>query len=240
MKRALLLALLAACGQQPPVVDAGPLDSGAPDAGGPDAGEPDAGQPDAGPEDAGAVDAGPPNPFADRVASFTPGPGAGFGQNRFPDVVLGPPDGYGASSGSTDVLSLGTGGSIVLELTDIVLVDGPGIDLLVFENAFNAFRETGIVAVSEDGGAWFEFPCAAVVDGGTEGCAGVNPVFSSPSNGISATDPTDAGGDGFDLAQLGVLRARFVRITDSGRNPGAPPTAGFDLDAVSVVNGAPR
>jgi len=242
VKRALLVVLLAGCGQHVvPGVDAGTPDAGQPvnDAG-VDSGIPDAGEPDAGPPDAGPPDAGPPNPFADRVASFTPGPGAGFGQNRFPDIVLGPPEGYGASAGSTDTLSLGTGGSIVLELTDVVLVDGPGVDLLVFENAFSGFRETGIVAVSEDGGSWFEFPCAAVTDGGTEGCAGVSPVFSAPGNGISPTDPMAAGGDAFDLAQLAVPRARFVRITDTGRNPAAPPTAGFDLDAIAVVNGAPH
>ena len=31
-------------------------------------------------------------PWADAVTSFTPGDGAGFGSNYFPDNVLGPPD----------------------------------------------------------------------------------------------------------------------------------------------------
>jgi hypothetical protein len=79
-----------------------------------------------------------------------------------------------------------------------------------------------------------------VVDGGTEGCAGVTPVYSSPDNGISSTDPAVAGGDGFDLADLGISRARFVRVRDSGRNGSGAPGGGFDLDAISVVNGAPR
>jgi hypothetical protein len=152
--------------------------------------------------------------------------------------VLGPPHRAGSGAGSLDVLSLGKEGVIVLELGE-ECVDGPGIDLLVFENAFGGFTETGVVAVSEDGGAWFEFPCAAVVDGGTEGCAGVNPVYASPENGISATDPSVAGGDGFDLATLGVPRARFVRVRDSGKNGYGPPTGGFDLDGVAVVHGEP-
>src|SRR5581483_12025285 len=172
--------------------------------------------------------------------SFTPGQGAGFGQNKMPGVVLGPPQGQGDGSGSTDVVSLGDQGEIVLE-TGITIVDWPGVDLIVFDNAFIGFIETGIVAVREDGGEWFEFPCAAVIDGGTEGCAGVHPVYSSPDNGISPTDPSVAGGDGFDLAQLGVARANYVRVRDSGKNaPYAGPTGGFDLDAISVVNGTPR
>jgi hypothetical protein len=64
-------------------------------------------------------------------------------------------------------------------------------------------------------------------------------VHSSPDNGLSPTDPAVAGGDGFDLATLGVARARFVRIRDSGANGYGGTTGGFDLDAVAVVNGSP-
>jgi hypothetical protein len=46
-----------------------------------------------------------------------------------------------------------------------------------------------------------------------------------------------AGGDGFDLATIGVSRARFVRIRDSGANSYSGTSGGFDLDALSVVNG---
>src|SRR5262249_55619727 len=156
-KRALLLALACACGPAP---GAGPdsgsppdsgvmTDSGVPDAGAPvDSGVPDAGAPDSGEADAGPPDAGmlPALPFGEAVVSFTPGQGAGFGQNKMPGVVLGPPQGQGDSSGSTDVVSLGNGGEIVLE-TGVTIVDGPGVDLIVFENAFIGFTETGIVAV---------------------------------------------------------------------------------------------
>ena len=44
-----------------------------------------------------------------------------------------------------------------------------------------------------------------------------------------------SGGDQFDLATLGVTEARFVRIRDM-QEAGAAPTAGFDLDAVAIVN----
>ena len=187
---------------------------------------------------------GEPTAFADRVVSYSPGANAGFGQADLPDVVLGPPHGGGATSGSLDVLSLGRQGEIILEFTDLGVVDGPGVDLLVFENAFDSpigrFTERGLVAVSADGLTWHEFPCAfADKAGGYPGCAGVTPVLSSPDNGVSATDPAVAGGDGFDLAVLGLPRARFVRIRDSGNNPNGAPSAGFDLDAVAVVNGEP-
>jgi hypothetical protein len=168
-----------------------------------------------------------------RVVSFTPGPGAGFGQSRMPDVVYGPPVGGGACRGSTDVVALGTGGEIVVEMgTDIV--DGPGPDLLVFENPFyigcdpknGVYAELGEISVSEDGVAWATFPCVA---GGPPygSCAGWHPV----SDTANAAAP---GGDPFDLADVGVTRARFVRVRDvaSGADPG-----GFDLDAMAVTSG---
>ena len=188
--------------------------------------------------DAGARDAG--DPWADRVVRFAPGPGAGFGQDKLPDVVLGAPSGQGDSAGSLDVLSLGKGGEIELEFVDFAIVDGPGVDLLVFENGFVGYLELGVVAVSEDGVDWRTFPCAAPLDGVVTGCAGTRPVSANPSLGISGTDPSVAGGDGFDLFDVGLSRARFVRITDTGTNRFyGPPGGGFDLDAVAVINAEP-
>ncbi len=180
-----------------------------------------------------------PWPFADSVVSWTPGEGAGYGQDRFPDVVLGPPRPPEGGGGSLDVLSLGRAGEIVLGFRDRVLVDGPGPDLLVFENPFAGWVETAFVAVSDDGVTWSEWPCdPADAAGGYPGCAGVAPVLASPGSGIDPTDPAVAGGDAFDLAALGVSRARWVRIRDSGANTYAGTGGGFDLDAVAIVNGA--
>lgn len=225
----LSLVLLWGCGPPPRTVDGGEATHD-------DAQLADAGLPDAGPGDAGSRW---PDPWADRVVRVQFGDGAGFGQDRFPQVVLGPPEGGGASSGSLDVLSLGREGVIELEFTDLVAVDGPGVDLLVFENPFGTFFETGVVAVSDDGVDWREFPCATDdPDAGFPGCAGARVVFGNPAQGVSATDPTVAGGDGFDLSLVGLPCARFVRVRDSGKNRfyGAPG-GGFDLDAVAVVNG---
>ena len=68
------------------------------------------------------------------------------------------------------------------------------------------------------------------------GCAGYAPVFANGDLGISSVDPTVSGGDQFDLATIGTTNARFVRIRDV-QGAGAAPTAGFDLDAVAIVNG---
>lgn len=180
------------------------------------------------------------DPFADAVVSFELGEGAGFGEVDLPDIVLGAPNGAGEYSGGLDVLSLGDGGEIVLELTDIGVVDGDGIDLLIFENPFVDWIETGRVAISEDGVIWHEFPCEPTnAAQGYPGCAGVEPVFAAWDNGIDPTNPVLAGGDPFDLAQLGVKRARFIRITDTGYNNYDGIVGGFDLDALAVVNGEP-
>lgn len=179
-----------------------------------------------------------PWPFVDAVVSYLPGEAAGFGQDGFPDIVYGPPESPGNGGGSLDVLSLGREGAIVVSFRELDVVDGPGPDLLVFENPFTGFYETGIVGVSEDGETWTEWPCDTTdADGGYPGCAGVALVYASSTNGIDATDPDAAGGDRFDLADIGVARARYVRLRDSGGNSYAGTSGGFDLDAVAIVNG---
>ena len=183
-----------------------------------------------------------PEPYIDAVTRFEPGEGAGFGQDRFPQVVLGPPVGTGTVLGSTDVLSLGVGGVIEIEFTDLLPVDGEGIDLIVFEIAFygggtaeGVWAEPAAVSVSEDGEVWSTFPCEPEEYPYT-GCAGVSPVFANEGTGVSALDPAVAGGDAFDLATVGVPRVRFVRIQDSGLGEVAAPASGFDLDAIAVIH----
>jgi hypothetical protein len=180
-------------------------------------------------------------PFAAQVVRFTPGEGASFGHRALPDIVLGPPQGAGDLMGSTDVVSLGAGGSIVLGF-DVAIVDGPGDDFTVFENPFTVpgaalghWDELAEVAVSDDGDAWVPFPCARAARPFT-GCAGWRPVYASAASGLCATDPAVSGGDAFDLAAVGVPRARFVRITDLRTQEPTAPAAGFDLDAVAVLH----
>jgi hypothetical protein len=149
-----------------------------------------------------------------------------------------------------DVVSLGIGGEIVLSVEPNAIVDGPGPDLIVFENAFFASgnpnqpaADPGEVSVSEDGITWKTFPCVLPDGGGADygACAGWHPVYSAPDNGISPFDVAKAGGDAYDLSAVGLTRAQFVRIKDRSASSCAgvmpkPNNAGFDLDAISVVN----
>ena len=187
------------------------------------------------------------DPFADEVVAFIAGAHAGFGADHFPNVVLGPPVAAGDLQGSTDVLSLGDGGSIVLRFDEPGICDRPGPDFIIFENAFHVgsadgpvFVEVGIVAVSEDGIHFVEFPYDAT---SFAGLAGRTPVYSNPDNGIDPTDPAVAGGDAFDLATVGLASVRYVRITDPGNAipdsgsrivPGN--SNGFDLDAIAAIH----
>jgi hypothetical protein len=222
----------------------------------------DAASDDGGAEDADSAtgdDAGGAGRFVTRVVSFAPTDCAGFGAAALPGIVEGPPVGGGTSHGSTDVVSLGSGGTIVVAFDSNAIVDGPGPDFIVFENPFyiagnpnDVYAEPGEVSVSDDGQTWHAFPCAPTIDPqspigtGTAppygSCAGWHVVYSTPQNGISPLDPAVAGGDAFDLADIGVKHARFVRIVDvthescpeAGANK--PTTNGFDLDAVAIVN----
>lgn len=180
--------------------------------------------------------------FVVGVASMSLGERAGFGAERLPGIILGPPRGGGLYEGSLDTLSLGVGGSIVVEMGRTI-VDGPGADFIVFENAFNfggtgVFAEPAFVSVSADGEHFTDFPCAPETTERT-GCAGIQPVFANAGdNDIDPTDPASAGGDAFDLSDIGVGEALFIRIVDAGVSGGlGTDNAGFDLDAVSVVNG---
>jgi len=173
-------------------------------------------------------------PFVTKVVSFTKGKCAGFGASQMPDIVFGPPKGAGSTAGSFDVVSLGKGGEIVLSLEPNAIVDGEGVDFIVFENAFVAagstdvFAEPGEVSVSDDGVTWKTFPCTAT-QAPWGACAGWHPV---------QRDGT--GGDPYDLAEVGLKRARFVRIVDkttSGLcNSQGPTNYGFDLDAIQAVH----
>ncbi|MFQ5709760.1 MAG: FlgD immunoglobulin-like domain containing protein [bacterium] len=185
------------------------------------------------------------DPWADAVVSFTPGDGAGFGQNFFPDNILGPPDPdptlteFNPSSKPQEILSLGQGGQIILEFSDNFIVDGQGPDFTVFENAFyffgttDPFIEAAFVAVSMDGESWVEFPWDTTT---FAGFAGVTPT----SDNQNPTDPNVSGGDSFDLADVGLPFARFVRLTDIGDLKQEGPFNGdFDLDAVVAVHSQP-
>ncbi|MGH7493143.1 MAG: FlgD immunoglobulin-like domain containing protein [bacterium] len=186
------------------------------------------------------------DPWVDAVVSFTPGPGAGSGQNFFPNNILGPPDPdptltpSNSSAKPQELLSLGTGGEIMLEFTDNYIIDGQGVDFTVFENPFyiggdtsQPFIEAAFVAVSMDGQHWVEFPWDTTT---FEGFAGVTPTKDNQN----PTDPKVSGGNSFDLAQVGLPFAKFVKLTDLGNlKKEGSFNSDFDLDAVVAVNNVP-
>lgn len=145
--------------------------------------------------------------FADGVVSFTSGfadPNTGYRYSELPGIVLHPPGDSLPTQGSTSTLSIGHGGTITLAFTDNAIVDGPGPDFIVFENAFfkgsvpsgptatcNVFAEPGKVEVSTNGTTWIDFPydTAALVLVGQDqtacssipllhGLAGLTPTFT--------------------------------------------------------------
>ncbi len=180
------------------------------------------------------------DPWADSVVSVNYGTGAGFGQDYFPENVLGPPDSnatpFQPAADAAELLSLGSGGEIVLAFLDGGISNGPGYDFTIFENPFfiggdtlQVFRETGFVAVSQDGILWLEFPWDPLT---LNGLAGVTPV----NGNADPTDPANSGGDSFDLADLGLASATYLRITDTA---GIIADGGdsFDLDSVAAIHG---
>jgi len=185
------------------------------------------------------------DPWADEVVSFTPGnPWSQFGYDFFPYNVLGPPTPSKAiseriSSNSEDeILSLGHGGEIVLKFTDNVVLNGDGVDFIVFENVFinmwtqQPWMEAGIVSVSQDGENFVQFPYDTTTH---EGLAGVTPVKST----TDPTNPEASGADAFDLDIVGLDWIRYVKITDMGDlwQEGAY-NGDFDLDAIVAVHSA--
>lgn len=130
-----------------------------------------------------------------------------------------------------------------------------------------SFADPGRVSVSQDGVTWYEFPCSLTTNPALgifyPGCAGVYPVLSNandpntphasiPTAGsigaligqplIPPPTPGGAGGDSFDLADLGLGWARYVRIVDPNfatGDPYGPNNAGVDVDAVAAIHSVP-
>ena len=152
-------------------------------------------------------------PFADRVIASDSRGGAGGG-------IFDPARALGAPGGPTDVHSLGIGGSLTLGFP-VVIVDGPGADLLVTENPFRSasqpdqtFAEVFFVEVSSDGVVFARVPTryrgpqvdpgpfSFVSAGWYEGFGGVLPTNATSGGSIDPLDPVRAGGDAIDLATL--------------------------------------
>jgi hypothetical protein len=178
-------------------------------------------------------------------ADYLPGPGGGapFGD---------PTKAYGKAEGqSGEVVTLGDGGRITMTFAKPI-ADGPGADFAVYENSLNdTFLELAWVEVSGDGTNFIRFANDSLT---------ANPVpFVNGS--VDATNIDGLAGKyrqgygtPFDLAALGLSQVTHVRIVDIVGDGTAkdtsgdtiydpyptPGAAGFDLDAVAVMNQVPE
>lgn len=187
---------------------------------------------------------------ADTVVDAPGASGEGFGD---PTKAVDGVRGGGLTTQSLDVYSIPRGEPLVLGWEDRVVVNGPGVDLVVFENAFHygdglTFMDPTVVEVSADGERWVAFPHDFTAADETSysprtehwvGFAGVTPVLlHAEGNPVDPFDGAAAGGDGFDLADLPdeALRAagiRYVRLTAATDHDNPDTGAPFVADPVS-------
>ncbi|GIX42459.1 MAG: hypothetical protein KatS3mg129_2192 [Leptospiraceae bacterium] len=160
-------------------------------------------------------------------------PGATYSGFKDPNKAINGICGAGKTSGSTDVYSLQSSSNstyckqnekcLVLEIENKKILDGPGIDIVVFENPFcyggenncnNArFMEPVILEVSYDGNNWCGWNPQYIGSDTSltnlrkpmnwQRFAGIEPVLFNQKNWQYSEndifDPSKAGGDGFDL-----------------------------------------
>lgn len=170
-----------------------------------------------------------------------------------PHNALGP-----AQGDLFSIVSLGRGGSLTLTFDEPVF-DGPGPDFAIFENAFSPFfLELAYVEVSSNGDDFIRFPNRSSTPNPIGAFGRVDP---NDVAGLAGKYPAGEGTP-FDLASLRSLQSseilnfhaiHYIRIIDvpgdgsafdSHGDPIYDPyptqdSAGFDLDAVAVLNTPP-
>lgn len=199
--------------------------------------------------------------LADVVIEAPGASGSGFGD---PMNAVNGVRGGGPYNGSLDVYSLAfppaLNQSITLGWSSGRLANGPGADLVVFENPFltqqGAFMDLVIVEVSRDGSTWRELAHDYVTADETiyvrepdawVGFAGKTPVLlDTMTHPVDPFDAAAAGGDAFDLdmvvgddAEAIAIRAEGVtqvRLVTARARTNPDTAAPFVVDSFS--NGA--
>jgi hypothetical protein len=165
-----------------------------------------------------------------------------------------------AEGTSFDSVSLGRGGSLTLTF-DTPIQNGTGWDFAVFENSFSdQYLELAYVAVSSNGIDFVRFDNISLTRNPVPGFGNIDPTdvdglagkyrqgFGTPFDleDLSAKDEVQSGD--VDLSSISFIRIVDIvgdgSYLDSSGEPIYDPyptagSAGFDLDAVGVSNGAP-
>jgi hypothetical protein len=197
--------------------------------------------------------------LADTVVAAPGATGTGFGD---PTRAVNGVRGAGARAGSLDVFSRGylpgQNDHITLAWSNARLRNGPGVDLVVFENPFlitggGSFMDLMIVEVSIDGVEFRELANDYLAANPTvyrndpalwAGFAGRKPVlFHAVTNPVDPFNAALAGGDQFDLdtvvgndAVATAIRAdgvRFVRLVCAPARVNPDTGATYVRDAIS-------
>jgi len=199
---------------------------------------------------------------ADEVVDAPGDTGVGFGdaQNAVNGVR-----GCGQTCGSLDVFSLGFDAGVdnylVLRWSGRRVLNGPGVDFVVFENGFfwgagpERFMDHLVVYVSRDGVTWVPFPHDYTAEDETAfswdptrwpGFAGVSPVLlHAETNPVDPFDADQAGGDGFDLDDLpddggeaaAIQREGFVYLKLVSAHSEVNPDTGEPYPKEPISNG---
>ena len=174
------------------------------------------------------------------------------GQWQTPDKALGK-----AVGDAYDIVCLGRGGRITLTF-DTVIGNGDGFDFAVFENSFSdTFLELAYVEVSTDGTTFARFPSDSQTPDPVSGFGNLDPtdvdgLAGKYRQGYGTPFDLDdvAGEPEVQNGSVNLSQVKYVRLVDvvgdgscvdtTGDTIYDPyptlGTAGFDLDAVGVLN----
>jgi len=159
------------------------------------------------------------------------------------------------------ILSLGDGGSAIMQFSNPI-INGAGPDFAVFENSFsNSFLELAFVEVSSDGLNYVRFPASSLTQTSTQ-VGSFGELETTKLNNLAGKYIGNYGTP-FDLEELkghpsldvdAVTHVKIIDVVgsidslygskDSAGNfindPWPTPfgSAGFDLDAIGVINSA--
>ena len=183
-------------------------------------------------------------------------------QNGSPLVATGDDHFAIGKSGVNGVVSLGDGGTATLTFA-YGIVNGPGPDFAVFENAFNNdFLELAFVEVSSNGVDFVRFPAISEIQdtlqtdpfGNTNATEIYNLAgkyrsqYGTPFDLDDLTDTTNINLNWISHVRIvdvvGSINEAYATFDVNGRKINDPfptdfPSGGFDLDAVGVINESP-